>query len=230
MRKASAGPDFEAYARTHRMEGLDIPPSRRFVLDAHITADMRVLDFGCGDGQHLEYLSRRVPKENLVGAEISRMRVDRVRAKGFACVAVDGVDLPFENGSFDAAVLFEVVEHVPARDAARLFRELARVMRPDGVLVGSTPNYPVKRFYDLRQRLTARVKSRRLSGLGRLWADDPTHVFPCRFKTIERFGRRSFGEVELFTTFGGQARFVGARSPARLLSPKIVFAFGKPLR
>jgi SAM-dependent methyltransferase len=46
--------------------------------------------------------------------------------------------LPFPDGSFDAVVTFQVIEHIK-KDRA-LIAEIWRVLRPDGVLVISTPN------------------------------------------------------------------------------------------
>jgi SAM-dependent methyltransferase len=56
--------------------------------------------------------------------------------RGAATVAVEGV-LPFPDRSFDAVLAFEVVEHVD--DDTGLLGEMARVSRPGGMLVLSTP-------------------------------------------------------------------------------------------
>jgi SAM-dependent methyltransferase len=48
-----------------------------------------------------------------------------------------GETLPFPDGSFDAVLAFEVVEHV--EDDTGLLGEIARVSRPGGVLILSTP-------------------------------------------------------------------------------------------
>src|SRR5262245_46330335 len=97
------------------------------------TKNPRFLDCGCGageyvtelakhgwDSQGLEYLPEKVA--------LARQRMPepwRVQ-KG------DLQKLPFENDSFDAALLNEVLEHVP-NDALAL-REVARVLRPNGEL------------------------------------------------------------------------------------------------
>lgn len=52
----------------------------------------------------------------------------------------DVTELPFADGSFDAAMLGEVLEHV--EDDRRALREIARVLRPDGVLAASVPAHP----------------------------------------------------------------------------------------
>jgi len=51
---------------------------------------------------------------------------------------LDGECLPFDDNRFDAGVSFEVLEHTP--NPARLLSELARVVKPGGAVVVSTPN------------------------------------------------------------------------------------------
>jgi len=50
--------------------------------------------------------------------------------------------LPFPDASFDLAISFETIEHIETQQA--FIAELARVLRPDGVLLLSSPN---KRLY-----------------------------------------------------------------------------------
>jgi len=55
-------------------------------------------------------------------------------------------DLPFPDDAFDVIVFANVFEHIrPERRAASL-RELARVLRPDGAVVGQLPNpwFPIE--------------------------------------------------------------------------------------
>jgi 2-polyprenyl-3-methyl-5-hydroxy-6-metoxy-1,4-benzoquinol methylase len=47
-------------------------------------------------------------------------------------------EMPFAAGSFDAAAMFEVIEHL--RDPMAVLRAARRAVRPGGVLVLSTPN------------------------------------------------------------------------------------------
>jgi SAM-dependent methyltransferase len=55
---------------------------------------------------------------------------------------VAGVDLnaplPFRSASFDAVDLVEVIEHI--ENQPQLIREIARVLKPNGVVLISTPN------------------------------------------------------------------------------------------
>lgn len=60
-------------------------------------------------------------------------RQDRVT---FVCG--DATALPFEDASFDAVTMFDLIEHVP--DDAQAMAEARRVLRPGGVLLVSTPH------------------------------------------------------------------------------------------
>jgi ubiquinone/menaquinone biosynthesis C-methylase UbiE len=54
----------------------------------------------------------------------------------FLCA--DATALPFEDNSFDAITMFDLLEHVP--DDAKAIAEAKRVLRPGGYLLVSTPH------------------------------------------------------------------------------------------
>ncbi|MBD0390076.1 MAG: class I SAM-dependent methyltransferase [Nostoc sp. C3-bin3] len=66
-------------------------------------------------------------------AQAACNRQERVR---FVCG--DATALPFENQSFDAVTMFDLLEHVP--DDRKAVSEALRVLRPGGFLLISTPN------------------------------------------------------------------------------------------
>jgi SAM-dependent methyltransferase len=68
--------------------------------------------------------------------DASAHAVRSLAARGATTAAVEGA-LPFPDDSFDAVLAFEVIEHVD--DDTGLLGEMARVSRPGGVLVLSTP-------------------------------------------------------------------------------------------
>jgi SAM-dependent methyltransferase len=68
--------------------------------------------------------------------DASAHALDRLAARGGRTVPAGGA-LPFPDGSFDAVLAFEVVEHV--EDDTDLIDEIARVSRPGAVLLLSTP-------------------------------------------------------------------------------------------
>jgi 2-polyprenyl-3-methyl-5-hydroxy-6-metoxy-1,4-benzoquinol methylase len=98
-----------------------------------------VLDAGMGGGRLLEALAGR--GWNVTGADVSEAMVElaRRRVPDASLVVAPVEQLPFEEGSFDAAVALGVLEF--AQDVEGALRELARILRPDGLAVVSWPNF-----------------------------------------------------------------------------------------
>lgn len=168
--------DFEAYARTKPFNA-SISAEWRAAFDEAVdrtgrpAGEVRVFDYGCGDGKYFSYFTARgLAADNIHGADVSQLRVDRCRELGWSqCrTLVPGAPLPYDTASIDIINCMEVIEHIPADEGRRVVGELRRILRPGGMLLISTPNYPIKRFYDF----AAAVSLRRLSRL----RDDPTHV------------------------------------------------------
>ena len=94
----------------------------------------RVLDIGAGQGAlsiRLRDLGARVSACDVVPEQFDATGVD------FRVVKPDGT-LPFGDGSFDAAIAVEVLEHIDGHD--RFFAEVARVLAPGGIVMFTTPN------------------------------------------------------------------------------------------
>ncbi|MFI6173662.1 SAM-dependent methyltransferase [Nocardia sp. NPDC051052] len=99
----------------------------------------RVLDIGCGNGNPTLRLAR-VRDVSVVGITISRVQAEQGQARvaelGLADHAefrlADAMDMPFPDGSFDAAWALESMLHMP--DRGRVLAEAARVLRPGGRL------------------------------------------------------------------------------------------------
>jgi SAM-dependent methyltransferase len=95
----------------------------------------RILDVGDVDGLILRALGKSELGFNLAADAIANIEANGVRA-----VQGDGHRLPFEDGSFDAVLCFETLEHVES--PAALLEELARVCSPEGAVYLSIPWVP----------------------------------------------------------------------------------------
>ncbi len=101
-------------------------------------AGQRVLDVACGTGNAALAARRAAALVSGVDSSPRLLGVARARVPDAEFVLGDAAELPFEDGSFDAAVsVFGVIFARPAASAAA---ELARVVRPGGrVVVTSWP-------------------------------------------------------------------------------------------
>jgi SAM-dependent methyltransferase len=110
----------------------------RIVEDAAGGRPGRVLDVGCGRGFLLDAFRRR--GWTVEGTEMSTASSAHAREVLRIPVHVgplEGLGLP--AGSFDAVTLWHVLEHVTTPVA--LLEEIHRLLRPDGVLLVSVPNF-----------------------------------------------------------------------------------------
>jgi SAM-dependent methyltransferase len=79
----------------------------------------------------------------------------------------------FENCSFDSVVSFQVIEHI--EDDMTFVREVARVLRPEGKFVVSTPNAPMS-----LTRNPWHVREYK--------ADELRNLLSCHFSNVELYG------------------------------------------
>jgi SAM-dependent methyltransferase len=98
-------------------------------------APRRVLEVGPGKGELAERIAADLGAE-VVGVDQSERMVELTGGRGVEAIVGDVQALPFEDGSFDAAVAAWMLYHVP--DVDRAVAELSRVLRPGGRLVAVT--------------------------------------------------------------------------------------------
>jgi SAM-dependent methyltransferase len=107
---------------------------------------LSVLDFGCGPGFLWEHLVRLDARWSYTGVDFSADSVAAVivkasgdsRFRGAHYVSKLPTPLPTEQ--YDAVLLVEVVEHLRDDDLSATLEEAARLLRPGGQLVITTPN------------------------------------------------------------------------------------------
>jgi demethylmenaquinone methyltransferase/2-methoxy-6-polyprenyl-1,4-benzoquinol methylase len=178
---------------------------RRKTIGATVRAGDRVLDACCGTGD-LAIAARKAGAGDVVGLDFSGRMLERARRKApeLAWVQGDVLALPFEAGSFDAAVVGFGVRNV--EDLAGALSELRRVLRPGGrlgVLEITTPRGPLKLFYKVWFDRIVPLLGRLLPG-GAAYTYLPASVrrFPAPEELSELFGSCGFHDVH-FRRFAG---------------------------
>ena len=176
----------------------------RYAWCAHLAQGKDVLDIACGEGYGAAMLAARA--RSLVGVDIDEATIRHARSVyqqvgNLRFERGDAANIPLEDNSVDLVVSFETIEH---HDRHReMLAEIRRVLRPDGLLVLSSPNRDV---YS------------KLSG-----QHNEFHVKELDFSELDALLREQFNDIVYF----GQRLAVGSSIFAleRRLAGKVLDAF-----
>lgn len=152
----------------------------RYRFAARLAGGKRVLDIGCGSGYGSAELAKVAG--SVVGLDASDEAVKHA-AGSYAAPQLtfrtgDASHLPFDDGSFDLVIAFEVIEHL--EDWQSLLNEAKRVLTSRGQLMVSTPN---RLYY---------AETRKRSG------PNPFHVHEFTFEEFTAALEGSFTSVRMF--------------------------------
>ncbi len=123
------------------------------LIDKHDFKNKDILDVGCGLGWFLSY-SKKLGLKSYTGIDVDKTSLKHAReyAKDMSNYSFrkgSGTKLPFTDNTFDVAVAWEVVEHIPSNTEIFFFKEINRVLKPGGHLYLSTPlNTVASKFTD----------------------------------------------------------------------------------
>ncbi|CAH1078565.1 class I SAM-dependent methyltransferase [Candidatus Nitrotoga sp. 1052] len=113
----------------------------RYALARQLSQHCTVLDVACGEGYGAAMVAETAYK--VVGVDLSVDVIQHAKNNyrhhaNLQFVTATCECLPFSDASFDCAISFETIEHIEKQK--EFISELTRVLRPNGILILSSPN------------------------------------------------------------------------------------------
>jgi ubiquinone/menaquinone biosynthesis C-methylase UbiE len=108
-------------------------------------ADARVLELGCGRAWMTRQIAERFHPQRIVATEVDRIQheknllIDDLPRVEFIYGGAESIPLP--DGCMDVVLMLKSLHHVPRESMEQALREIARVLRPDGIAYISEPVY-----------------------------------------------------------------------------------------
>ena len=172
-----------------------LPHIERYRFASHVAPGKVILDVACGTGYGSDLLAGLAAKR-VVGGDASpealSFAAHTFRRENLSFLKLDGIRLPFRSSTFDAVVSFETVEHM--KDPARFLRECARVLRPNGILLCSTP-------MRLAWRPPWMPKPQNPFHTREFTVNELRAALDERFDQVEFFGQACIGTLEWVTRY-----------------------------
>lgn len=179
-----------------------------------------VLVAGCGEGHEALHIHQSLGVD-VIGVDVDRHwgPEDRREPPGFALVAGNVLSLEFPDDSFDFVFYHHVIEHIG--DPAKSLQELARVLKPGGLIYIGTPNrnravgYLGARGVPAREKLQWNIADYKARLKGRFRNEFGAHAGFSE-KELSRLLQPCFTDIEVLTADYIVFKY-GGRLPSALL-------------
>jgi len=165
----------------------------RYNLACDYAIDKVVLDIACGTG-YGSYILRGAGAKKVVGMDTSIETIEFAKNKyqsrelEFKVGNILYIDFP--ESSFEVITCFETIEHVQNQNKA--LEELKRVLKPDGLLIISSPNRkltsPCKSLHEQPDNLFHTIE---------YTANEFNSVLNDHFKVLNIYGQRGISKLWL---------------------------------
>ena len=170
----------------------------RYAVVQDLVRGKKVLDVACGEGYGSTFMADVAG--SVVGVDISHEAVQYAsttyKKSNLTFRQGSATNLDFIDASFDVVVSFETIEHLLEQD--QMLAEIRRVLRPDGLLVISSPNRPI--YSEESGELNEfHVKE--------LDFNEFDELLKKQFRTIQYFGQRILMGSVIQPLEGGQGSF-----------------------
>lgn len=160
---------------------IELEHLHRYICASKLASGKDVLDIASGEGYGAAILAERA--RSVVGVDISDEAVkhaqQRYAGENLSYRTGSATAIPLPDASIDLVVSFETIEHHDRHDA--MIAEIKRVLRPDGVLIMSSPD---KRVYSLLPNYTNPYHVKELT------RDEFDALIRGRFANVDLYGQR----------------------------------------
>ena len=160
---------------------IELEHMHRYLMACDLAAGKDVLDIACGEGYGTEIIARSANR--VYGVDISSEAISHAEAKyltdniQFMIGSCDAIPLP--DQSVDLVVSFETIEHHDKHQEMML--EIKRVLRPDGVVIISSPD---KQTYSIEPNYQNPYH------IKELYADEFKELLASHFNNTKHFGQK----------------------------------------
>ncbi len=185
----------------------DLPVSTDFEQISHLVPldGARLLELGCGAAEVTTQLATRTLVREIVAMEVDQIQhgknllVTGMPKVDFRYGGAAEIDLP--DASVDAVLMLKSLHHVPLQEMDQALREIARVLRPGGLVYLSEPVYAgafneiLRLFHDEKQVRTAAFEAiQRAIDASLFELQEEVHFVVERgFENFAAFEERIFG-------------------------------------